>query len=110
MDNHPEYNRDAVKRWGRQVLTARNSGTFAELITLEIAQCDLTIEQIAQACSTSRDSVNKWKAGKNYPHVHNLWALASIIHTEVNVIGAYLLYTQKIVQEKKQRAAQAVKQ
>ena len=104
---HEEYDREEVKRWGRQVLRARNSGTFAETIFHEIAQSDLTIDQIAEACDTTRGSVNKWKAkegyGECYPNVCHLWALTMILHNEVNVIGAYLLYTKKIYTEKKSR-------
>jgi len=101
-DQHPEYNRQEVKKWGRTILRLRKTGTFCQLIDAEIDHCQLTVSEIAEICNTTRDNVYKWRNGKSYPVVHNLWHLAHAIHGESNCLGAYLIYTKMIVAERSQ--------
>jgi len=99
-DNHTEYNRDDQRQWGRTILRLRESGTFAQLLSAEIAHSKLTVREIAEHCQTSSASINKWKGGDVYPAVHFLWRLAKILHPEHNTIGAYMIYTHKINAER----------
>ena len=92
--------RQNIKDWGRTVVRLRKQGSFADLLNAEIAVSKLTIKEIAAACKTSSASINKWKSGEAYPAVHYLWRLAKCLHAESNMIGAYILYTQKINAER----------
>ena len=95
-----EYKRQTVKDWGRTVARLRESGSFADLISAEIAVSDLTVKQIASACNTSSASINKWKAGIVYPATHYLYRLAKCLHPKEEVLNMYLLYTLKIDAER----------
>jgi len=103
---HPDYDRKDVQQWGRTIIRLRNNGTFGALITAEIEHSGLSVAHIARELGCSREAVNKWRNGTSWPRVDLLWELTQIIHAEVNVIGAYIIYTKKIAAERK-KARQA---
>jgi len=94
------YEREEVKEWGRTICRLRKDGKFHELISAEINVCNLTVSEIATACQTTRATVNKWKFGKAYPQVHFLWRLSKVLHSEVNSLGAFIIYVTKIDDER----------
>lgn len=99
-NNHPEYNRKEVQKWGRAVIRLRNNGSFKDLLSAEIKQSPYTLQDIAESLGITRGSISKWKSGESYPAVHLLWRLCQMLHPEQNTIGAYIIYTQKINAER----------
>ena len=80
MRGRKEYSRYEMREWGRTICRLRETGPFCELLTAEITVSKWTINELADEIETSHVSVNKWKAGRNYPAGHFVLRLAEALH------------------------------
>lgn len=100
-DNYSiNYDRQIVKQWGRTVCRLRITGPFHKLLSAEIEFSEYTNKELAYQIGASLVTLNKWKAGRNYPAGHYIWRIALALHKE-DAEQALIRYIKMIDTERK---------
>lgn len=48
-----------------------------------VKEADLNMSQVARRIGVTREAVNLWAKGKNYPSVDKVWAIAKALNVSV---------------------------